>query len=692
MIAKESKILRLIDGSDKKFVVPVYQRPYSWRKSNCVQLLKDLDAVYENNYQSHFFGSIVFVTQKVGSVEENMIIDGQQRITTISLLLLAIRNFVIANPKMEININTKKIMNAYLTDEYAENEKKLKLKLVQGDDESYNDLIEGKEPDKETYITINYKYFYSELKKMSPAQIEGLNDAISKLDIVCINLDPKMGDDPQLIFESLNSTGMDLEPIDKIRNYVLMGMNAAEQEIFYKKYWEPLEKICNKKEINSFIRYYLAVKDRKLSKEDKLYLEFKHFAEQSGESMESILEDILKYAKYYSFIYDPDSLHNSCSEVLKRINYLGVKTCIPLLMDLMNANDNGLISEDEMREAFEIIENFVVRHDICGLPTNLYNKLFVQLGFDIEKCMEKHNLSYFDAFVYQIMKRTDKGRFPNNHDFADKFPNYELYQSKSAMKKYILERLENYNNRERVDVVNQIDNQELTIEHIMPQTLSDEWKTMLGDNWELTYSKYLHTVGNLTLTAYNSDYSNSPFKKKKNLQDKGFIYSKLSLNDYVRKCDKWGEEEITERAKLLYEKAEKIWWMPESVQIENDEDEWFNWDDDFDVTNKKITEICVLDTTITTKDMTDAFKKINSMLYDLDPGIYQDLTKPWFSNVSSNLRTPYQLADNAYIELCRGNRDKLAIIQTLAELFDLDSGDIKFLVHTKTEDDQISFT
>lgn len=273
MQAHENNFLRFIGGPDKNFIIPVYQRPYSWGKENCVQLMKDLRDVYTRNYKSHFFGSIVYVEQNNGACAEYTIIDGQQRITTISLLLLAIRNYMLANPELSIpTINPDKIKNSYLTDEYADSEKKLKLKLVQGDDGAYDALLNLKSPIENTRITANYNYFYGEISKLDADILKKLYDAITKLDIVSISLQPQNGDDPQLIFESLNSTGQDLEPSDKIRNFVLMGLKAKQQERFYRTYWEPLENTVQRNEINKFIRYYLAVKTRKLVNEKSCIL------------------------------------------------------------------------------------------------------------------------------------------------------------------------------------------------------------------------------------------------------------------------------------------------------------------------------------------------------------------------------------------------------------------------------------
>ncbi len=275
MKANESYIHQFLDGSDKKFIIPVYQRPYSWKKKECKILFTDLMSVYKKKYESHFFGGIVYVAHNTAAKNEYIIIDGQQRVTTISILLLAIRNYVLENNISSI-INPKKITNAYLCDEYSDDERKLKLKLVQGDDQAYDKLIERDVPIENNNVTANYKFFFEELSALSIPDLEGIYEAITKLIIVNISLNPATGDDPQLIFESLNSTGLALDEADKIRNYILMNINAKTQEKFYKTYWELLEKMVSRDDINKFIRYFLATKTSELANEKNLYFAFKN--------------------------------------------------------------------------------------------------------------------------------------------------------------------------------------------------------------------------------------------------------------------------------------------------------------------------------------------------------------------------------------------------------------------------------
>lgn len=355
------------------------------------------------------------------------------------------------------------------------------------------------------------------------------------------------------------------------------------------------------------------------------------------------------------------------------------------MMDLFKALHDSDISENELCDALTIIENYIVRREICSLPTNALNKVFVQIGAEIERDIDAGGISYFDAFQHEILKRTGKSRFPSNQDFMDKFAAYELFNAKREIQKYILERLENFENRERVDVENLVDAGTLTIEHIMPQTLTDTWRDELGDNWELIHSKYKDTIGNLTLTAYNSDYSNSPFLKKKNMPGKGFVASKLSLNEYVKNCDTWGEEQIIERAKILYQKAEKIWWIPKAPYPAESQDEWVEWDEEYDFTNKRISQVDVLGSIIKTVDVTDAYKKIHELLYELDSAAYYTLDSGWFKDSPEGMRKPYQIGQSAYVETNKSSQEKINTIKMVAKLYGLESYEIRFLIQEKAD-------
>lgn len=679
MDANKGYMVRFLNGNDKKFVIPVYQRAYSWKKGDCELLLSDLESVYEKGSQTHFFGSIVYVANNLAGYTEYIIIDGQQRITTVSLLLLAIRNYLTNSPREGVSINTKKITTAYLTDEYAEDEKKLKLKLIEGDDYAYDQLISNSKPVEGSLITANYQLFYDAVASMTDEQLSGLYDAIMKLEIVHVSLEPSKGDDPQLVFESLNSTGQKLLEGDKIRNYVLMNMTSDMQEKFYKKYWEPLENTITKNDIDKFIRYFLSVKNHELASDKNIYFEFKSYAIRQGNDAEAILQDMLMYAEFYKIIKTASGIDNSYNAVLARINKLEINMTIPLMFDLFAANKEGRISVEELTECFQILESYLVRRIICGLSTNALNKLFVGLALEIDKYTSKDHIQYVEAFKYAILSKRGKSRFPNDHDFRDKFSTYELYNAKPYVKKYILERLENWNNREQVAVEEQIDNGTLTIEHIMPQTLTDEWKEVLGDSWELVHTKYIDTPGNLTLSAYNSDYSNLSFQKKKNMPEKGFIHSKLQLNAYLKKLDKWDEEEIVKRAEALFERALQIWSIPSTDYSPVNKEDIIYWDDeDFDFTNKRIVKMVLFGDAIMTTDVTDAYKKINMAVYKFDPSEYMKVVVT--TTDKESIRSPFEIAPGIYITTNLSSQVKIANIQKLFESFEFESKDLQFEV------------
>ncbi len=683
--AKNRLLLGLFNGNMKKFIIPVYQRQYSWKKENCMQLMKDLKDVHKNRNETHFFGAIVFASKNDGRCEELTIIDGQQRITTVSLLLLAIRNYMREHKEIELEV-TKEAIEAYLIDALQKNEKKLKLKLVQGDDNSYEMLLNGHN-DGNDNIMNNYNYFYNELEKMKVEDIDGIYDSMAKLEYVGISLDGD--DDPQLIFESMNSTGLALDNTDKVRNFILMGMKYEAQEEFYKKYWEPLEKLVSKNNMDSFIRYYLAIKTRQLFSEKDLYFKFKDYYysceknEKDEVNKEEILKDMLAYGKYFSIIINPGEEKKPYLEVLRRLDKLQVKTCIPLFMDLFMAKENKKLSDDELDGAFEMVESYIIRREICDLPTNSLNKGFARLGGEIEKEYSEGS-SYFELFKSMMMRKTGRSRFPSNSDMEDKFITYELYTRKPSVRQYILERLENYGNKEQIAVDKQISTGELTIEHIMPQTLTDEWRDELGSDSEAVHLKYLNTIGNLTLTAYNSEYSNHSFNYKKTLEDKGFLSSKLYLNEYVGQCNSWGEKEIVERAKILLEKAKKIWWIPEMPNVKADTSTWFEWDSDIDLTNKKISKVDILGEEIEiTGGVVDAYKTINEKLYELDSEKYKQCKFSWTSDKEEGLRSAYKIGNELFIETNNNSNAKLRAIQDLAERFELESEDIRLFVENR---------
>ncbi|WP_295916902.1 DUF262 domain-containing protein [Anaerovibrio lipolyticus] len=680
MDASSLTITELLDGAKKQFFIPVYQRTYNWRQRDCDTLFEDLLAVYNKKYPSHFFGSIVYIRKE----DDFTIIDGQQRITTVSLLLLAIRNYIRNTDGMEgkCKLNPDQIFHSYLIHQYEQDEnKRIRLSLIDSDQQAYKQLIDDMEPIEDCCVTVNYKILYKRISELSPEEIVGIYDAVSRLSIVKISLDLEKGDDPQLIFESLNSTGLALTEADKVRNFVLMNMETYEQKQAYKKYWVPIEENTPNKDMTDFIRYYLAVKTRVPIASKKIYIEFKHYRNNTGNNINDILKDMLIYSRYYKNIMMPSPNDSPLEKALARFRKFEANTPVPILMDIFKAHEDNLISDEEQCEAVSIIESWLLRREVCGLETKSLNKIFVYLGDEIAKYVENHKTSWLDVFKYYILEKKGKSRYPNDHDFDEKFMSYELYNAKSTIRKYILERLENCNSKEKIAVEEQLDNGDLTIEHIMPQTITPAWKTILGKNWEQIHTKYKDTPGNLTLTAYNSSYSNLPFVEKKKLPDKGFAYSKLYLNKYVKKQDNWTEKEIRERAKRLCEDAKKIWPLIISNLGDADDDTWVEWDDEYDYTNVNVSRIIIFGETKKTKDFTDAYKKINTSLYALDPAGYTEYVPTVCPQ--NTIRMPYKISNNVSVELNKSSQAKIAFIKKVSSHLGLSGKDIRFNVSPK---------
>lgn len=678
MDAKEGKILRLLEGSDKKFIIPVYQRSYDWKLDNCRLLLKDLITMNEEGYKSHFFGSIVYVSNEIGGVNEYIIIDGQQRLTTVSLLLLAIKNYMVDNNLSSEIVSPAKIDEQYIKDKYANDEKKLKLKLVEGDDDAFERIINNIDRLSGNRVTENYEFFYKKLSEMSLNEIEGIYESITKLMVVNISLKPNDGDDdPQLVFESLNSAGLALNEADKIRNYVLMKLDYREQEKFYKIYWKEIERLVGKTNMDDFIKFYLTAKVYDSIRERGLYFSFKNYREKNDLDIEEFLSDIKLYATFYNNILSP--VNNEYKEALERIKCLDTNTIVPLLLDLLKSNQLGETTNLEVKEAIIVLENYLVRRTICGLPAASMNKTLAALPKEIRRHMA-NGVSYIEAYKYSLLNKTQKTRYPSDSEFVDKFTLYELYNAKSSFRKYIFQRLENFNNKEIVNVPELLEENKLTIEHIMPQTMTLEWRKELGANWELIYTKYLHTIGNLTLSAYNSDYSNLSFTKKKELKDKGFNFSKLQLNEFVRNQDKWGEKEIITRANELSAIAKEIWFIPETSYAPQDEVETFTLEDDFDLTSKKIKSFSFLGDTIKTDDITDFYVKMFGILCDFDKTTLIQNANKYFGINQSLYRKAKEVSDGFYIETNLDSNTKIRVVKDAMNLLEIDPSEVLFVL------------
>ncbi len=552
MKADAMKLLDFIGKSqEKQFVIPIYQRVYSWEKEHCEQLWDDIIKIGGNDKMNgHFISSILYVRDDNTHSSPLLIIDGQQRLTTITLLLTALRNHLSDEDEFLEKFSCQKIQNRYLINSDEKGDKKFRLILSESDKDTLLFLIDKnkrKPSEPSLKIVENFKLFEKWISENTD-KLETIFKGLEKLMIVWIALE-KGKDDPQLIFESMNSKGIELTQTDLIRNYILMGLEPEKQEIFYKKYWRAMEEDFKQNEtlFNQFVRHYLTIKTREIPNINKVYEAFKRYQQERGIETEALLQDLQKYCGFFCQIKFKKETDKDLNKALGFLVDLEMDVIYPLLLELYSDYSDGVLSKQDFIPIIYLTESYICRRAVCGLGTNSLNKVFPSFTKHIQKD------EYFKSLKAHFGYLTEKQRFPNDDEFKKLFITIDFYNFQK--KKYFFERLENFNTKEPVNT------KECTIEHIMPQTLTKEWKRDLGENFQAIHDKYLHTIGNLTLTGYNQEYSNNSFQEKRDME-KGFKQSPLKLNQSLKGLDFFGEEEIEKRANDLADFALKIWTYP----------------------------------------------------------------------------------------------------------------------------------
>lgn len=500
MEADATPLLNFIkDNQKNQLVIPIYQRVYSWEKEQCKQLWDDIIKIGgDDKMDGHFIGSILYVLDSIThSNNALLIIDGQQRLTTIMLLLTALRNH------LSDEVKRKKIEDHYLINSDKDGDKKFRLILSDSDKDTLLSLIDKdrrKPSEPSLKIVENFKLFEEWIRK-NTNQLEMIFKGLDKLMIVEIALE-KGKDDPQLIFESMNSKGMELTQTDLIRNYIVMETEVEKQEGFYNKYWRAMEEDFkqNKKWFDRFVRHYLTIKTREIPNINKVYVALKRYQQERGIETEVLLQDLQKYCGYFCRIVFKKEADKDLNKALGFLVDLEMDVIYPLLLELYSDYSDGVLSKADFIPIIALIESYICRRAVCGLGTNSLNKVFPSFARYIQKD------EYFKSLKAHFGSLTEKQRFPNNDEFKDCFITIDFYKFKK--KEYFFERLENFDRKERVYT------HEYTIEHIMPQKLTEEWKRDLGENFQAIHDKYLHTIGNLTKTGYNTEYSNKSFQEK----------------------------------------------------------------------------------------------------------------------------------------------------------------------------------
>lgn len=565
--AGETTLNKLLNTS-RQFIVPIFQRNYSWQKNQYEQLWFDiLRASKFKEKQNHFIGSIVYIDMgtPAGRPQQLLLIDGQQRLTTISILLCAIKDYV-----QKFNLETKlinlaKIKNQFLYNSDEIYEDRYKLLLNVQDKETYIKLIDN------TIFTVNkpainiikcYEFFYERIEDFikQHGQIDEIYAGIFKLSLVSISLD-KDSDNPQMIFESMNSTGKDLSQTDLLRNYLLMDLTLEKQTRLYKTYWKPMEELFGediyKNDVNKFdyfIRDFLTLKSDTgyICKINNVYENFKRYYLDNNCEKFAVLKDLFTYAKYYACI---DLLQENDDELKlywQEFKKLDSHVVYPFLLKLYDDYSRQILIKEDFKKILQVVISYLWRRAICEIPTNSLSKTFATLYQAVDK--EDYVNSVIKAFVFKSSYK----RFPSDYEVREKLQTKDIYHFR--LRKYLLEALENYYHKEPID----LNTANYTIEHIMPQNIEHNlsWQQMLGENWQEVHSLYLHTLGNLTITGYNAEMSNKSFWEKVN-GESGFKHSHLKLSESIVQCDVWNKKAIQRRTNILTDIILKIWKYPE---------------------------------------------------------------------------------------------------------------------------------
>lgn len=556
MKAEDTHITNLLEGA-KQFIVPIFQRDYSWGTKHCQQLWKDVIRVGSDpKAKGHFLGSVVYVAAEdnTATITRWLLIDGQQRMATLTLLLIALRdqmNLVQGDAGSSNEESTpEELDDYYLRNRHGKGGRRHKLHLRRADHDTLIALLDGKDiPDTASERVKENFMFLREL--VAQADVQTVYAGIKKLVVVDVSL-TRGQDDPQMIFESLNSTGVDLTQADLIRNFVLMRLDEPSQSQLYEEHWQPIEHAFGRRyrsEFDKFVKDFLTLKMRPGTplKAAEIYHEFRSYFSRIVENrgVNGILSDLRRFGTYYTAFSLGQEKQPALKEAFARLRSL-VEVASPVVLTLYDYHERAkTLSAEEFVQAVELLESFVFRRSVCDMQTRSLGQIFASLAYRIT---ENQPLLSLKVALYRQGK---KRRFPSDAEFSEALETRDVYDMRTCF--YLLDRLENFS-KERIDTSN------FSIEHVMPQNedLRPEWRTMLGTAWQSVQETWLHRLGNLTLTGYNSTYSDRPFVEKKTIVG-GFNDSPLRLNKFIREQSTWDATTIEQRGNLLAEKAISVW-------------------------------------------------------------------------------------------------------------------------------------
>ncbi len=619
MKANETRVEEFLSSNKTHFVIPVYQRNYDWTVAQCKQLLDDiLETGRSDKMNAHFIGSIVYIHDDVyttSRIKELIIIDGQQRLTTLTLIYIALYKLAI-----ELNDDSLRheINETFLINKFASEEEKLKLRPTENNNEALKYLL--RDDNVEEFVGYsrlidNYEYFKRRIVKEN---IDVVMKGLSKLMFVEISLDREK-DDPQRIFESLNSTGLELTQADLIRNYILMGLKHNDQKKIYKDYWEIIEKNAreessNTSRVSDFIRDYLTLENKKIPNKNKVYEEFKEkYPTSTVKNLEEVLGDLKSLVRHYNKLINPKNESDiDIRQQLRYIDKLEINVAHPFLLKVYDDYSNNVIDKKTFIDVLELVQSFTWRRFILGLPTNALNKIFMNL-YDLDR----GEYDYLYSIQKTLIQKTGSQRFPKDAEVKDALRVKDVYNIRSKNRTYLLERLENHNNNEKVMIDG---NPHITIEHIFPQTPDIKWRSELSeDEYKFIAENYLNTIGNLTLSGNNGSLGNKIFLKKRDMPEKGYKHSRLWLNRSLSDIEQWNKEEIENRFEVISNRFFEIWPIPNIDIEEDDRTDEINIFEADSPKGKKLEYAVFFDRKIQERQVARLYAEVMRQLFDLQP-------------------------------------------------------------------------
>jgi uncharacterized protein with ParB-like and HNH nuclease domain len=694
MKANELPINNFLQAPNVQFVIPVYQRNYDWSTKECKELINDIIAVEQDDRGTHFIGSIVFIHEgaySISEVKELVIIDGQQRLTTINILYVALYRFAKDNGKQQ---EVDMLYNMYLTNQYVQQESsKLKLKQTDTNSLAFKAIINETENEYGSYSNLieNYNYFRARIEEDN---FQTILNGIKRLIFVEVSLE-RGKDDPQRIFESLNSTGLDLSQSDLIRNFILMDLDPKDQNRIFENIWNPIEENAKdltrqKSMVSDYIRDYLTLKNKKIPNKGKVYLEFKKlYANKKDEAYHQELEKIKSLSAHYRKFINPSSVtDNNLRIQLEYIVRLEVNVAFPFLLQIFEDADNGIIDNVTLIKILKLIQAYAWRRFVVGLPTAALNKIFMTLYSEVD------TEEYYDSIAIALMKKRGSAKFPTNDEFATALKDKDLYNIKSKNRNYMFEMLENHNNREFVDT----SNENITIEHIFPQNPNEDWnKELSSDELFIFKEKHLNTIANLTLSGNNGALSNKSFSEKKlmnnNEGEQGYKYSRMWLNTYLNTINIWNTESYSNRVEIISKRFLSIWEYPDIEIPIIEEDVEVNFFNAEKPTHKKLEYFIFENNKVEETAIARMYFYVIRKLYQQNTELLlaqKEALK--LTRNENDFRAPQELINGYYIEANIDSNTKFQTLKKLLVSFELeDELSIKYSTDTDVDNSTSRF-